>query len=332
MEIFKVSGAPASGASISGVSDWRGLSGYYDTPFMEFRFDTTLGDGLPELTFDISGLAGAPPGVSNFVDWDDGTTLEEVSGATLSHTYSTGGVYDIKVSGYGLLTANNDLQTKLTDIPVFVNTLELQQFSSSSELTSISSPVAPVLNSGAGVLLLSNNPKLSSVSAINSWDVSGVTNLGSAFFNSLLFNQPLSNWVVSGVTLSMGSMFQGATSFNQDISSWDVSNAGFVGSMFFGASSFDQDLGAWTFKDSCIINFIFNNSGMSDANVALCLEGWDSVGQGTSVDATDMFGTVVSGGGPRTLSESTYPNAKTAYDNLIANNSWDFTGSFNWIA
>ena len=331
MEIFKVSGAPASGASISGVSDWRALSGYYDTPFMEFRFDTTLGDGLPELTFDISALVNEPPGVFNFVDWDDGTPLEEVSGATFSHTYSTGGVYDVKVSGYGVLSANNDLQTKLTDIPVFVNTLELSVLNSCAELTSISSPVAPVLNSNAGILLLGNCPKLPSVSAINSWDVSGVTNLNSAFMDSLLFDSPLSNWDVSGVT-SMGLVFQGATSFNQDISSWDVSNSGFLSSMFFNATSFDQNLGAWTFKDSCIIGFIFNNSGMSDANVALCLEGWDSVGQGTSVNATDMFGTTLSGGGPRTLSESTYPNAKTAYDNLIANNSWDFTNAFNWVA
>lgn len=331
MEIFKVSGALASGASISGVSDWRALAGYYDTPFMEFRFDTTLGDGLPELTFNIFGLVGTPPGVFKFVDWDDGTPLEEVTSSAFSHTYSTGGVYDVKVSGYGLLTANNDLQTKLTDIPVFVNTLELQSLNASNELTSISSPVAPVLSSGSGGSLLSNCAKLSSVPAINSWDVSGVTNLSGAFLNSLLFDSPLSNWDVSGVT-SIGLVFQGATSFNQDISSWDVSNTGFMGSMFFDATSFDQNLGAWTFKDSCNVTFIFNNSGMSDANVALCLEGWDSVGQGTSVDATNMFGTPTTGGGARTLSESTYPNAKTAYDNLIANNSWDFTGSFNWVA
>lgn len=72
---------------------------------------------------------------------------------------------------------------------------------------------------------------------------------------------------------------------------------------------------------------IFNNSGMSDANVALCLEGWDKVGQGTGVNATDMFGVTA-----RTLSESTYPDAKVAYDNLISTYSWDFTGSFNWVA
>ena len=325
MEIFKVSGAPASGASISGVSDWRGLSGYYDTPFMEFRFDTTLGDGLPELTFDLGSLVG--PSISRLVDWGDGTPLEDAgTSAPFSHTYSTGGVYDVKVSGYGTLLANNDLQTKLTDIPVFVNTIELQTLNSCSELTSISSPVAPVLNFNAGILILGNCPKLSSVSAINSWDVSGVTNLGSAFVSSLLFDSPLSNWVVSGVT-SMGSVFQGATSFNQDISSWDVSNTGFVGSMFLGATSFNQDLGAWTFKDSCLASFIFSSSGMSDANVALCLEGWDSVGQGTSVNATNMFGTTA-----RTMSESTYPNAKTAYDNLISTYSWDFTSSFNWVA
>jgi len=104
---------------------------------------------------------------------------------------------------------------------------------------------------------------------------------------------------------------------------------------FSSATGLPSNIGLWDVSN--VVDFLgmFNGvpeSAMSDANVALCLEGWDSVGQGTSVDATDMFGTVVSGGGPRTLSESTYPNAKTAYDNLIANNSWDFTGSFNWIA
>ena len=266
-----------------------------------------------------------------FVDWDDGTPLEEVSGATFSHTYSTGGVYDVKVSGYGVLSANNDLQTKLTDIPVFVNTLELSVLNSCAELTSISSPVAPVLNSNAGILLLSNCPKLPSVSAINSWDVSGVTNLNSAFMDSLLFDSPLSNWDVSGVT-SMGLVFQGATSFNQDISSWNVSNAGFVSSMFFNATSFDQNLGAWTFKDSCIIGFIFNNSGMSDA-MSRCV--WRAgtalvrVRVLTPLICLALRSVVVAQGH---LASPLTPNAKTAYDNLIANNSWDFTNAFNWVA
>jgi len=98
--------------------------------------------------------------------------------------------------------------------------------------------------------------------------------------------------------------------------------------MFVNASAFDQNLGPWTFADNANIPLMFSGSGMSDANVALCLEGWDKVGQGTGVNASDMFGD----GTPRTLSESTYPDAKAAYDNLISTYSWDFTDSFNWVA
>ena len=161
---------------------------------------------------------------------------------------------------------------------------------------------------------------------ISGWNVSSVTDMSQMFTNAEAFNQNIGGWTVSDVT-NMRIIFNNARAFNQDISGWDVSKVTNMQGAFGNATVFDQNLGAWTFKDSCIISGIFNNSGMSDANVALCLEGWDSVGQGTSVDATDMFGLT-----PRTLSESTYPNAKTAYDNLIANNSWDFTGSFNWVA
>jgi surface protein len=161
---------------------------------------------------------------------------------------------------------------------------------------------------------------------LNSWDVSGVQNMAGMFRSATAFNQPLNSWNVSSVR-NTDFMFFGATAFDQPLNSWNVSSVQNMTDMFSGASAFDQDLGAWTLKDSCIMNQIFNNSGMSDANVALCLEGWDSVGQGTSVDATDMFGTTA-----RTLSESTYPDAKSAYDNLISTYSWDFTGSFNWVA
>ncbi len=162
---------------------------------------------------------------------------------------------------------------------------------------------------------------------ISGWNVSSVENMSQMFTNAEAFNQNIGGWTVSDVT-NMRIIFKNAFAFDQDISGWDVSNVTTMQGAFGNATVFDQDLGAWTFNNSANINQLFDNSGMSDANVALCLEGWDSVGQGTSVDATEMFGPTV----PRTLSESTYPNAKTAYDNLISTYSWDFTGSFNWIA
>jgi len=122
----------------------------------------------------------------------------------------------------------------------------------------------------------------------------------------------------------MNNMFENASSFNQDISGWDVGGVDTMTTMFRAATSFDQNLGAWRFKNNADGSFFLLNSGISDANLALCLEGWDSIGQGTGVDMSNMV--------VRTLSESTYPDAKTAYDNLIATYSWDLTNSITWVA
>jgi len=182
---------------------------------------------------------------------------------------------------------------------------------------------------------------------LNDLDTSSVINLSLVFTGASAFDQPLDNWVVSGVTnmfgmfdgasafdqdiggwdvslvSNMSIMFRGASSFNQDISGWDVSSVNTMTTMFNGANSFDQNLGAWRFKNNADCRFFLLSSGISDANVALCLEGWDSVGQGTGVDMSNVVS--------RTLSESTYPNAKAAYDNLIATYSWDLTNAITWV-
>ena len=91
---------------------------------------------------------------------------------------------------------------------------------------------------------------LSTVSRMNEWDVSQITNMLSAFDGSPLFNQDISSWNVSNVT-AMGSMFDGASSFNQNIGLWNVSNVVTVGTMLSGATAFNQDISSWN-----IVNLI----------------------------------------------------------------------------
>jgi len=113
---------------------------------------------------------------------------------------------------------------------------------------------------------------------IGSWDVSIVTNMGFMFSNASSFNNAssgdINNWVTSSVT-AMNSMFGAATSFNQDISAWNVSSVTTFQFMFQGATLFNQNLGAWQLRTAGTnCQNIFNNSGMNTANYTDTIVGW----------------------------------------------------------
>jgi surface protein len=79
---------------------------------------------------------------------------------------------------------------------------------------------------------------------LNSWNVSQVTIMDSAFGYCNNFNQPLDNWNVSNVS-NTRAMFVGCSSFNQDIGGWNTISLTNPQQMFESASSFNQDLGSW---------------------------------------------------------------------------------------
>ena len=93
--------------------------------------------------------------------------------------------------------------------------------------------------------------------------------------------------------------------------------------------------GQWTFGDSANIGAqAFMN--ISDDDLASCLVQWEAnANQGSSVDLSGLpFGDGSGGSGaPRDLDGATYPDAKAAYDNLIANNSWNLMRerSIDWL-
>ncbi len=152
-------------------------------------------------------------------------------------------------------------------------------------------------------------------SEIEDKDFSGVTTLPAQILSDLL-----------------GCFFQ-ATGLPSNIGLWKVNGVTNFSGMFSDvlATAMSDAFGQWTFGDSAIIGGLtFEN--ISDADLASCLVQWES-NQGSSVDLTGKpFGRDPRGGGaPRTLSETTYPSAKAAYDNLIANNSWSFGTSINWV-
>jgi len=88
------------------------------------------------------------------------------------------------------------------------------------------------------------DPECGTGSPMSTWNVRGITNMGSMFYLATSFNADISRWDVSSVT-DMNEMFSGATSFNQDIGGWDVSSVTDMNEMFSGATSFNQDIGGW---------------------------------------------------------------------------------------
>merc|ERR1712032_1226659 len=76
------------------------------------------------------------------------------------------------------------------------------------------------------------------------------------------FNQDLSNWVVSRVTVMLA-MFTFAKSFNQDLSNWDVSRVTNMEWMFGEAISFKQTLcgAAWVNSKALKVDMFTHSPG-----------------------------------------------------------------------
>mgnify|MGYP006094978169 CR=1 FL=1 len=91
---------------------------------------------------------------------------------------------------------------------------------------------------------------------INTWNVSGVTNMSYMFYYTKLFNQPLDNWNVSNVT-NMQAMFCYANLFNQPLDNWNVSKVTKMFGMFCGALSFNQPLYNWNVSNITEIDKMF---------------------------------------------------------------------------
>lgn len=239
--------------------------------------------------------------------------------------------------------------------------------SSTCRITNMSNAFSNARNFNAGL-----GPSVGG-SRMNNWDVSGCTDFGGCFALGV-FNQDISSWSLQGslsgmfqqATFNCGSpsgtstntmrstdvssvssfqnMFNQNFWFNQEIgapvapdtsSGWDVSGADNLVNMLFFATNFNQDLNPWIFQTGANISQMCFQSGMSDANIAASLVGWDNPSQGTGVNASGWCASQP-GTTPRTLAIATYPAAKTAYDNLIApvgsgGKGWDMTGAITWV-
>ena len=107
--------------------------------------------------------------------------------------------------------------------------------------------------------------------AIDTPDLSQVTDMSHMFQEATLFNGDIGDWDVDNVT-DMSSMFSDASTFNQNIGGWDVDKVTNMRFMFFGATGFNQDISQWEVGEVTDMSFMFEfapafNQDISDWNV-----------------------------------------------------------------
>lgn len=185
------------------------------------------------------------------VDWGDGSddTITVWNQAEVIHTYSFSGEYVINITGtiVGWRFNNAGDRTKIMEIQQWgcLRLGNLEAYFDGCENLVLSANDSLDLTGTTNLnKAFRNCLSLGSNGNMNSWDTSQVTEMKYTFQNAQNFNQPIGNWDVSSV-MSMAYMFDGASLFNQSIGDWDVSNVTNMQSMFEDAYSFNQPIGTW---------------------------------------------------------------------------------------
>lgn len=167
-------------------------------------------------------------GVYNFtVDWGDGSTdtITSYNQAEVTHSYSTGGIYTIDITG------------DFTGIDLFRSGDPLK--------------VLEILNWGGTNLTINNIFALRGAtnmtcSATDSPTLTG--DISGCFYQSNAITSGLANWDFSNVTSAQWLLLT-VPNWNEDISSWDVTSCTNFGSAFTGTSmsqaNYDALLIAW---------------------------------------------------------------------------------------
>ena len=143
---------------------------------------------------------------------------------------------------------------------------------------------------------------------LSTWDVSGITHLGSTFLNCSVLNADLGSWDVSNV-ISFANCFYGCTIFNQNIGAWDMSSATNISGMFNRATAFNNGgsdtIGNWDVSNVSNMQSTFQNCNNFNQDI----DGW------TTTSLTIMISTFA---GTKNLSYSL--------------NSWDTSNVTQFIS
>ena len=224
------------------------------------------------------------------VDWGDGSSdtigsgddanysFSKYRGECITHEYSKGGVYTIKVDGT-ITQWSCDLRVHFEedydydedeDNYTSINSHKLIRihsygktsfgpytFNRACHLVGLPEFESPRFfeNKMTGVFCRASRFNQS----IHHWDTSKITDMSEMFAGAEAFNQPLNDWNTSNVT-NMSYMFQYAKSFNQPLNRWNTSNVTDMREMFRNAKVFNQPLNDWDTSNVTNMSYMFSGA------------------------------------------------------------------------
>ncbi|KAF3978659.1 MAG: BspA family leucine-rich repeat surface protein, partial [Methylococcales symbiont of Iophon sp. n. MRB-2018] len=184
------------------------------------------------------------------IDWGDGTT-QVITTNNPTYTYPTAGDY--------IVTATNTItRFRLADGADKEKLIDVQQWGTAN-WTSMRNTF--------------NGASNMTMSASDTPDLSGVTNMALMFTNASTFNQDIGDWNITGVT-AMFRMFDGASAFNQDIGGWDVASVTTMGTMFSSASAFNGNISGWNVANVTNMSNMFLSADAFNQDIG----GWNVAG------------------------------------------------------
>jgi len=197
------------------------------------------------------------------------------------------------------------------------------------------------------------------VSASDSPDLSGLTNMSSMFSRALIANPDVSLWDTSNIT-TMFNLFEGATMANPNVTNWNTFSVIDMSQMFFNASAAYPDVSSWDTGNVMNFSRMFRNAPSnpnvtnwdtsSAANTSLMfnnatsfdqdLSGWDVTSLTNAVSmlnlttlSTSNYDALLNSWNAQTLQNgvsfhagnATYCTGEASRTNMIASDSWSIT-------
>lgn len=269
-----------------------------DLPFVS-TWTTTGADQVVTLPL-ISG------GTYSFgVDWGDGNqdVITAWNQSEKAHTYSgSAATYTITITGIckGFQFNNAGDKTVISTISQW-GVLDISTsvaFYGCTNLN-ITATDAPTVSSTTMRYAFRDCTSLTTPN-LNSWDMSGVTDMLGMFQSATSFNGTVAGWD-TGSVITTQNMFIHAAAFNQAIGVWDMSSNAHVGGMFYnvGAAAFDQDVGGWNIGQVATAANFTTGTNLSTANYNALLIGWQGQSHQSTVSLS-VGGTTYSAGAAAT--------------------------------